>query len=409
LTTPSSPSSFEPHGLPGAVLPDSPNTTALLALQAENLLLRSRLVEATQQLGRWQAAQQDAEKRALELLRASSLSMLLEKLMHGLKRACRLQAVRLILQDPQHELQQLLASDGVQLGGLEGVVLVDTLLPLSAALGSLEEGGWAGPYRPAEHAALVPPGQAASLCLTALHRGIELAGVLVFASSDPEAFGARAAGEALVHLGRVAALCTQNALGRARLLRSSLTDFLTGFHNRRYLQARLHEELARSQRAGQSLVCLMIDIDHFKRINDEHGHLAGDEVLREVARRIETEMRRSDTGARFGGDEFTILLSESTLADGVRVAARVRDAVRAQPVRVGDRAAHVTVSIGLAGAAAVSPQQKAASAGPPLPGTQTAHDQSLLSERLLAAADEALYKAKSAGRDRVVICTALVT
>src|SRR5205823_14804307 len=97
-----------------------------------------------------------------------------------------------------------------------------------------------------------------------------------------------------------------NAVNTARLRRSGSTCFLTGSHTRRYLHARLREELARAQRARHSIVCLMIDLDHFKRINDQYGHLAGDAVLREVASRIDAEMRISDTGARFGGDEFEI-------------------------------------------------------------------------------------------------------
>ena len=96
-------------------------------------------------------------------------------------------------------------------------------------------------------------------------------------------------------------------------MRSGFTDFLTGFHNRRYLHARLREELARAQRGRKSIVCLMIDVDHFKRINDQYGHLAGDAVLREVAHRIDAEMRISDTGARFGGDEFALVLSPASM------------------------------------------------------------------------------------------------
>ena len=159
--------------------------------------------------------------------------------------------------------------------------------------------------------------------------------MLVFVSADPQRFKPELASDFLAHLGLVAAICVENAVNRARLLRSGLTDFLTGFHNRRYLHARLREELARAQRAHQSLVCLMIDVDHFKRINDQFGHLAGDAVLREVAHRIDAEMRISDTGARFGGDEFAMVLSQATLTDGEKVAARVLHAVRNLPVAIG--------------------------------------------------------------------------
>jgi diguanylate cyclase (GGDEF)-like protein len=184
----------------------------------------------------------------------------------------------------------------------------------------------------------------------------------------------------------VAAICVENAVNRARLLRSGLTDFLTGFHNRRYLHARLREEFARAQRARHALVCLMIDVDHFKRINDVYGHLAGDAVLREVAQRIDAEMRLSDTGARFGGDEFAMVLSHATTADGERVAARVLHAVRERPIAVVKGVqATVTLSIGVAAAR---------------PGAGQL-DYKVLAERLIAEADAALYRAKSAGRNRV--------
>jgi len=210
--------------------------------------------------------------------------------------------------------------------------------------------------------------------------------VLVFSSSDPQRFTPELASDFLAHLGLVAAICVENAVNRARLLRSGLTDFLTGFHNRRYLHARLREEFARAQRARHALVCLMIDVDHFKRINDQYGHLAGDAVLREVAQRIDAEMRLSDTGARFGGDEFAMVLSHATMSDGERVAARVLHAVRELPITVGKGVQEtVTLSIGVAAAKPAAGQR----------------DYKVLAERLIAEADAALYRAKSAGRNRV--------
>ena len=145
----------------------------------------------------------------------------------------------------------------------------------------------------------------------------------------------------------MSAVCLENAVNRARLLRSGFTDFLTGFYNRRYLQARLREELARAQRAHQTLALLMIDIDHFKQINDRFGHLAGDAVLREVARRIATEMRTSDTGARFGGDEFAIVLQQGSVLtlSGWRGACSMPCARGA--VRVGHAAMSELVSLSI--------------------------------------------------------------
>jgi diguanylate cyclase (GGDEF)-like protein len=267
------------------------------------------------------------------------------------------------------------------------VCFVDALVTVAPQLANLDR-PWLGPYRKADHELLVPglapPG---SLALIPLRRSEQLDGVLVFSSTDPIRFTSELASDFLAHLGLVAAICVENGVNRARLTRSGFTDFLTGFHNRRYLHARLREELARAQRGRKSIVCLMIDVDHFKRINDQYGHLAGDAVLREVAHRIDTEMRISDTGARFGGDEFALVLSPASMEEGEKVAARVLHAVRNLPIPIGKdaRTETVTLSIGVARA-------------DPGPGTR---DYKVLAERLIAEADASLYRAKSAGRNRM--------
>jgi two-component system cell cycle response regulator len=274
------------------------------------------------------------------------------------------------------------------------VQFVDSLAALSPALATLDK-PWLGPFSRADHHALCPVvGDLGSIALIPLRRNEQLDGVLVFASTDPFRFHAELASDFLSHLGLVAALCLENAANRARLLRSGLTDFLTGFHNRRYLNARLREELARAQRFSQPIACLMIDVDHFKRINDQYGHLAGDTLLREVARRIDLEMRVSDIGARFGGDEFSIILPQGDLLDGERVAQRMLDAVRATPVQIdADHSEMLSLSIGVAVAE---------------PMRETS-DFKLIAERLMAEADAALYRAKAGGRNRVAVSRNVVT
>jgi two-component system, cell cycle response regulator len=358
-------------------------------LQQENRQLEARLAGLTEEVGRNDSLLRKTQERELELLRAGSLAQLFERLIVGLRTSYQLDEVALILHDPQHEIRHLLSGDGVTAGEPPGVCFVDALVAVAPQLANLER-PWLGRYRKADHELLVPgitapPG---SLALIPLRRNEPLDGVLVFSSTDPQRFTPELASDFLAHLGLVAAICVENAVNRARLLRSGLTDFLTGFHNRRYLHARLREELARAQRARHALVCLMIDVDHFKRINDQYGHLAGDAVLREVAQRIDAEMRLSDTGARFGGDEFAMVLSHATMSDGEKVAARVLRAVREQPIAVSKGAQEtVTLSIGVAAAKPGAGQR----------------DYKVLAERLIAEADAALYRAKSAGRNRVAI------
>jgi len=371
---------------------DAPAAAQRSELEHENRALYARLAALTEQVSRNDSLLRKTQERELELLRAGSLAQLFERLIAGLRTSYQLDDVELILHDPQHEIRHLLSGDEPALEQLQGVCFVDALTTVAPQLANLER-PWLGAFHKADHGLLLPGvARAESLALIPLRRHEQLAGVLVFSSVDPLRFTQELASDFLAHLGLVAAICIENAVNRARLLRSGYTDFLTGFHNRRYLHARLREELARAQRARQSIVCLMIDLDHFKRINDQYGHLAGDAVLREVAQRIDAEMRISDTGARFGGDEFALVLSEAAITDGEKVAARVLHTVRNQPVFIGKVAETMTLSIGLAAAT-------------PGPGMR---DYKVLAERLMAEADAALYRAKSAGRNRIATSPNLV-
>ena len=363
----------------------APSGTAA-ALQTKNRALQTRLARLTAEVVRNNSILHRSQERELQLLRASSLTELLASLIHGLKASYQLDAVALVLRDPEHEIRHLLGGDPVVEENREEIRFVDELAPIAPLLEGLER-PWLGLYRQDAHAPLFAPARGlASLALIPLRHSDSIDGVLLFGSAEKGRFNPKLASDFLAHLGLVSAVCLENAVNRARLLRSGFTDFLTGFYNRRYLQARLREELARAQRAHQTLAFLMIDIDHFKQINDRFGHLAGDAVLREVARRIATEMRTSDTGARFGGDEFAIVLQQGSVIDAERVARRVLDAVRTLPVAIAAQISEVvSLSIGVA------------AAGP----AQDVRDLTALADRLIAAADAALYRAKSAGRSQV--------
>ena len=160
------------------------------------------------------------------------------------------------------------------------------------------------------------------------------------------------------------------------LHRISRRDALTGLNNRLAADERLRAEFARMKRAHTAYAVLMLDIDYFKRVNDMFGHEMGDKVLKAVARVLETHLRESDFLARFGGEEFLVLLPNATLAVAGEVAEKLRAAVAVAPSATGHP---VTLSIGLALA---------------VPNDSTEHD-------ALHRADELLYRAKHAGRNRV--------
>jgi diguanylate cyclase (GGDEF)-like protein len=302
------------------------------------------------------------------------------------RKAYGLDAATLVLWDPQHEIRHLLIGDQVRLQEFPNVIFTDSVSGMAPQFAAFQK-PWLGPYMGADHQLLFPgPHQLQSVALIPLWRQEQLQGSLNLGSNDPQRFTRHLASDFLAHLGVIATFAIENAVNRARLVRSGLTDFLTGWHNRRYLHVRLKEELIRAQRQGTGLVCLLIDLDRFKQINDQHGHLAGDLALREAAQRVDTQIRGSDAAARFGGDEFVVLAPALNAEQACTLAERIRLAVCETPIEVAPGVQHtLTVSIGVAG---VTPAREES-------------DHKTLAESLLAEADAALYRAKQAGRNRV--------
>jgi diguanylate cyclase (GGDEF)-like protein len=332
-----------------------------------------------------------SQRRELSLLKSENLPMLVKAMTDGLRHSYGLEYVSVVLCDPDHDIRHLLAASGMPDGSRPGLIMVESLVGLAPQYLALTQ-PWLGPFAACDHQRLFPGavGIRSVALIPLTHRG-HLIGSVNFGSADRGRYTREHASDFLGHLGVIASYCIENVVNRARLLRSGFTDALTGWNNRRYLQVRMKEELARASRDGRNLVCLMLDIDHFKRVNDSYGHIAGDAVLRELAQRIEIEIRASDVAARYGGEEFVVLLPDTNTADAARLAERVRDAVGNTPfVLPGGEEVGVTVSIGIAEFEVARGET----------------DLKTLGETLIAQADVALYKAKSAGRDRVVVAEA---
>jgi diguanylate cyclase (GGDEF)-like protein len=173
---------------------------------------------------------------------------------------------------------------------------------------------------------------------------------------------------------------TELTLYEKRLVEMNMKDGLTGIFNRRCLDKRLEEEYQRARRYGRGLSLIVCDIDYFKRVNDNYGHQCGDLILKNVADKIASSIRKTDCLGRYGGEEFCCILPETLLEAALQVAERFRETVQAMESILNDNTVKVTISLGVAQL-----------------------DEGMGSEKdLFARADLALYEAKRTGRNRVV-------
>ena len=230
------------------------------------------------------------------------------------------------------------------------------------------------------------PHEGSLLVVPMLHKG-RVVGVLAFYAPTPRAFDADDTA-LLQALGAQAAMAVVNADLYQTTLELSVTDTLTELMNRRALNRILDAELVRAQRFGTPLVVLMLDVDHFKQYNDRMGHLLGDETLKLVASALSSSVRKVDAVARFGGEEFCVVLPRTDEQAGLDVADKLLRAVRALSVPGNDSQplGRMSISVGLA----VYPVDMP----PAIDGSPV--------DVILDAADKAAYEAKRRGRDRVV-------
>jgi diguanylate cyclase (GGDEF)-like protein len=204
----------------------------------------------------------------------------------------------------------------------------------------------------------------------------EVTGVLSVASPRVESYTARHQ-ETLVAIGQTAAIAIENA----RYYEMATVDQLTKLYLKDYFHQRIEEEMNRARRYGHSFSALMMDIDSFKKLNDDHGHLAGDRFLQRVGEVIKGNLRSHDIPCRYGGEEFAILLPETEPTEAIVIAERIRRTVAETRVREGRRMVGTTISIGISSY--------------PRSARRSATD-------ILRKADGALYQAKREGKDKVI-------
>ncbi|MCP3867265.1 MAG: sensor domain-containing diguanylate cyclase [Gammaproteobacteria bacterium] len=348
----------------------------------ETQKLRQQLSELTAEAIHNEETFKRCHDREVSLLSAEGLPQLLDTLTKGMQASFSLHCIHLVLDDQDHELRHLLLNSGNSPENFQFVTFSDQIEKYSPVYHQLNM-PWLGSYDSDNHQALFYGcGRIRSIALLPMIRRDSLVGVLHLGSDDPFRFTRHHASHFLQRLATIGAFCLESAANREHLVISGLTDVLTGLHNRRYLDGRLEEEVSRAKRYGNPLSCLFIDADHFKRVNDHHGHHAGDRVLREISLRVRECLRASDVATRFGGEEFALLLPQTGREEAFNLAERIRSQVWGYPILLeSGEELRISVSIGVSQLSQTDPHQTG--------------------EQLLSDADSALYKAKRMGRNQV--------
>jgi len=362
----------------------------------ENRQLREQLDRLLREARRNEQTQTSFDDFSLSVVAAQGPQELFKLILQEQKKF-RVDEIRLCLVDRFHEVERLLTESyqnsykGLSFIDTETSKLLISDIPDRPILGTriISKYDWliniedTNTY---QSAALLP-----------LKRGDEIIGIQLLLSKDATRYNKDVATTFLQKLGAMIAISIENCINRQRTLELGYQDGLTNAYNRRYFDERLKHEVDRCTRNKTDLVCLFIDVDFFKQINDQHGHQIGDAVLVRLVALMSEQVRSSDIVARYGGEEFAVILPDTGIQLAHEVAERIRSKVEAQKLIIDDHMLGITVSIGLASLSQIKHQMD-------LSDKEWSNtDTSNLDQLLLGKADEALYQAKQTGRNQVVI------
>ncbi len=362
----------------------------------ENKQLRLRLDRLLSEARRNEQTQSSFDEFTLDVVAAQCPEELFYLLLEEQKKF-RIDEIKLCLIDRYHEVERLLTENyqkqynDLSFIDTETCKLLVSDIPNRPILGTriLRKYDWlikTNDTNQYQSAALLP-----------LKRGEEIIGVQLLLSKDIDRYNRNDGTTFFQRLSAMIAISIENCIYRQRTLELGYQDGLTNAYNRRYFDERLKDEIDRCVRNKTDLVCLFIDIDFFKKVNDEHGHQVGDAVLVRLVTLMREQVRSSDIVTRYGGEEFAIILPDTGIQLAYEVAERIRSEVEKQQLVFNDTALSITVSIGLASLSQVRFQIKAKES------EQTGEVTKDLDKLLLKKADEALYQAKQTGRNQVVI------
>jgi len=357
----------------------------------ENSHLREKLDRLLKEARRNEQTQTSFDNFSLAVVAAQGSTELFQLLLEDQKKF-RVDEIRLCLVDRFHEVERLLTENykhqytGLSFIDTETCNLLISDIPDRPVLGSrfLSKYDWLIDYKDTnkyQSAALLP-----------LKRGDEIIGIQLLLSKKSNRYVENDGTVFLDKLSAMIAISVENCINRQRILELGYQDGLTNAYNRRYFDERLSHEINRCSRNKTDLVCLFIDVDFFKTVNDNYGHQVGDAVLIRLVTLMSDQVRSSDIVARYGGEEFAVILPETGLQVAHEVAERIRHNVEQQKLIFNDKTLSITVSIGMSSLSQIR--------------HHSARDKTLpndVEHLLLQKADEALYQAKQTGRNQVVI------
>ncbi|CAL63012.2 Conserved hypothetical protein; putative GGDEF domain [Herminiimonas arsenicoxydans] len=352
----------------------------------ENSQLRSQLKLLLEQAHRNQQIMQRYQEFDLKFIGANTFQELIDSVFDTLTEASELDVVTLSLIDPDAEIRRILTDLRIDVSDYPNLIFIAESIDEMAHPARKAS---LGIYNSMQHRRLFPDTvlKPSSVAILPLIRRNALIGWLSLGSLDATRFTSGMASDFLQHRASIVAICVENVINNERLQHIGLTDPLTGVNNRRYVERRLLEEVGRTQRHGHTLSAMYIDLDFFKKVNDNYGHQGGDEVLREVAARIKAELRLSDALGRFGGEEFVVLLIDAGMEAALAVAERMRSSIANRPLVLSSgEQLRLSVSIGVSTLQAIERKDEVAT----------------IAQQLLAKADQALYLAKQGGRNKVM-------
>ncbi len=322
-----------------------------------------------------------------EFLSRTSLSELINYCLDDSASSFELDAVSLVLVNSNGELKDFLEEGGFVINQQRDLIFVEDDTALQSFFGKTRQ-IYAGAYQQDLHSWLYPNSELepGSLAILPLYRRGQYIGMLALGSTDNQRFGSRLSAGFLDRLALIVGVCFENAISMELLKRTSFVDPLTRINNRRYFDQRIREEIDRSLRSGDSLSCLFLDIDFFKKVNDNYGHQCGDVVIQNIAQIMRHQLRTADILARYGGEEFVAVVTGASSQMAIDVASRIRTSVERQQFDVVENLKiEVTVSIGVA---TFQPKEFSGS-------------RETIARTLIGKADQALLDAKRAGRNQV--------